>query len=128
MQLQNTVANESTSCKHRSTRASEYVKGGEKAMRRPRPQRLAWTALEGRLHVVADAHMCTCVDTSVGKDSMRRDFGGGSGDGMNAKHRARVLGPRACRTPESGDAYVCGRIQCPVRGCVMHLRVSGVGL
>jgi hypothetical protein len=59
-------------------------------------------------------------------DSMRRDFGGGDGR-MNTKHRARVLGPTSVRLKRAAMC-MCGRIQCPERESVMHLRTPGIGV
>jgi hypothetical protein len=66
-------------------------------MCRPHLPRLAWTDLEAGLRVTANARIHTCVDGRWKRRIRCRDFGGGSGGGMNAEHCGRVLGPASVR-------------------------------
>jgi hypothetical protein len=93
LQMVDTVANYSTSCKHDGVRAkstrgapARMYEGGRKQC-----ASLVYSGSRGRWIVRTHAHLCRW---SVGKtDSMRRNFEGGGGGGMNAKYSGRVLGP-----------------------------------
>ncbi|KAJ7866739.1 hypothetical protein B0H13DRAFT_2560553 [Mycena leptocephala] len=102
-----------------SRRAGEDVRGREKAMRQPCLQRLAWK--------VDYTHACTPVSMVGGKDGFdAQEFRGRRWRRYEREIQREGAGAGECGGLRRVAMRMRGRVLCPVRECMMHLRTVGV--